>query len=252
MSRMKPMSSMRSASSRTTTLTRFKRRAFCSKRSLRRPGVPMITCGLRFNALICGRMFIPPRQRAEYMPSPLAKPRNSSSICTASSRVGAMTRAGPECLLTCIRWMIGSMKAAVLPVPVLARPTRSRPARTGFRASSCTGVGLTYPRSIRFCSNFGVNPKSANVWFGLNGSCSMTGTALFTNLAGSMYWPSRFGRCLPGPNFAFGNDRRPRRGDFNKFFRINTFRTNDSLLMNSEIIVRLLSSQSTRYSSTST
>ena len=39
------------------------------------------------------------------------------------------------------RWMMGSAKAAVLPVPVWAIPSRSRPARTMGMALAWIGVG---------------------------------------------------------------------------------------------------------------
>ena len=53
---------------------------------------------------------------------PLVKARKSSSICAASSRVGVMIRTSflPSVFSSLL--MIGRMNAAVLPVPVLARP----------------------------------------------------------------------------------------------------------------------------------
>ena len=67
-----------------------------------------------------------------------------SSICTTSSRVGATTntfvpRRGPGCAASLVR--IGSVNAAVLPVPVCAMPMRSLPARIGGMAADWIGVG---------------------------------------------------------------------------------------------------------------
>ena len=47
----------------------------------------------------------------------------------------------PGDAVACRSWIIGSTKAAVLPVPVWAPASRSRPARTSGIASRCTGVG---------------------------------------------------------------------------------------------------------------
>jgi hypothetical protein len=56
---------------------------------------------------------------------------NASHTCSASSRVGASTSA---CGVFCARSScdrIGSANAAVLPVPVCAVPSTSRPASSG-------------------------------------------------------------------------------------------------------------------------
>ena len=50
----KPMSSMRSASSSTSTPTSFRWTACCSMRSMRRPGVAMSTSTPCLSRLICG------------------------------------------------------------------------------------------------------------------------------------------------------------------------------------------------------
>ncbi len=62
--------------------------------------------------------------------------------CSASSRVGVNTSArsvpgGPDSN----RCKMGSMKAAVFPVPVCADPIRSRPSSAMGIASCWTGVG---------------------------------------------------------------------------------------------------------------
>src|SRR3954464_8720687 len=66
----------------------------------------------------------------------------------ASSRVGTSTRPHvcrpppPSSLMRC---SIGSANAAVLPVPVAAWPSRSRPSSSSGIVSRCTGVGSSYP-----------------------------------------------------------------------------------------------------------
>ena len=78
-----------------------------------------------------------------------ASRRNSTSIWTASSRVGArIRRAGGPCRRSSIRrCRIGSAKAAVLPVPVWARPSTSRPSRTAGMVSAWIGRGESKPAS---------------------------------------------------------------------------------------------------------
>ena len=66
---------------------------------------------------------------------------NASATWIASSRVGASTSA---CGLNCfgsIRARIGSAKAAVLPVPVWAWPSTSRPASSGGMVAAWIGEG---------------------------------------------------------------------------------------------------------------
>ena len=68
-----------------------------------------------------------------------------SPIWMASSRVGVrinarMGRSGPD--LASRRCKMGVAKAQVLPVPVWAQPSTSRPARAGGMAFSWIGDGL--------------------------------------------------------------------------------------------------------------
>ena len=60
------------------------------------------------------------------------------------------------------RLRIGSANAAVLPVPVCAMPTRSRPARTSGMASVWIGVGVEYCSSARARMIGSARPKSLN------------------------------------------------------------------------------------------
>src|SRR5690606_18353606 len=81
---------------------------------------------------------------------PLDRIFTVSSICTASSRVGARISARAvfgERLLPrpMILVRIGSARAAVLPEPVWATPSTSLPAREGGIAFSCTGFGTSTP-----------------------------------------------------------------------------------------------------------
>ena len=66
---MKPMSSMRSASSSTTVLTAFSTTVRRFIWSLRRPGVATTIWGLRFRALICLPMGWPPYRHTSRTPS---------------------------------------------------------------------------------------------------------------------------------------------------------------------------------------
>ncbi len=78
----------------------------------------------------------------------------SSLICTASSRVGANTKAvGPargllRNALMCI--MAGNKKPQVLPLPVLAMATKSRPDIAMGHACAWMGVGAEKP-ALRIC-----------------------------------------------------------------------------------------------------
>src|SRR5690349_9842003 len=83
------------------------------------------------------------------------------ATCIASSRVGASTSA--EGFLprspsgSALR--MGSAKAAVLPVPVAAWPTRSCPVSSAGIASLWIGVGSSYPRAVRAARSSGRRPR---------------------------------------------------------------------------------------------
>ena len=84
--------------------------------------------------------------------------RASDSICTTSSRVGAMisTRGSEPCpdrgSLSRIKRVKAEMrKAAVLPVPVCDWPATSLPRRASGRAASWMGVAVTKPASRMPC-----------------------------------------------------------------------------------------------------
>ena len=128
------MSNMRSASSSTNVvmLSSLINRRFI--KSFKRPGVPIIKCGRRFKSRICRSTGTPPTTRAEYRFNPIAKARNSSSICCANSRVGAMIKTLGRSDTPVMCSIIGNKNAAVLPVPVLAIPITSLPSMIGVMA----------------------------------------------------------------------------------------------------------------------
>src|SRR5579864_2959349 len=97
----------------------------------------------------------PPTMTAARIPVPVAILAKVSSIWIASSRVGLRMRARtPECGgCFAIRWMMGRTNASVLPVPVCAVATTSRPASAGPMAKAWTGVGSVKPCLTRLLFN---------------------------------------------------------------------------------------------------
>ena len=124
---LKPMSSMRSASSRTRMRTARGRRAGAAARSSSRPGVATRTCAplmrLRLraerDAAVGGR---------DRRPFGCASDLSSSVTWLASSRVGTSTRAEGRRRPVVVRSTIGSAKARVLPEPVGGRRENVEPA----------------------------------------------------------------------------------------------------------------------------
>ncbi|MNR27708.1 hypothetical protein D3C85_1449930 [compost metagenome] len=134
MSWMKPMSSMRSASSSTRISTPDRSTVFWPAWSSRRPGVATrMSTGLRSWA-ICGLMPTPPNITIDFSGRYLPYSRTDSSTWAASSRVGVSTsaRGRPFCLdgWSIRRCSSGRVKPAVLPVPVCAAASRSPPCKT--------------------------------------------------------------------------------------------------------------------------
>ena len=112
----------------------------------------------------------------EDSPRPLPRRRRRRRLRGAGSSVGASSCAGASgCAASgssapswgwarCPRtsWSAGRVNAAVLPVPVCAEATTSRPSSTRGMACSWTGVGVVKPRAstpARICS---LSPSSAN------------------------------------------------------------------------------------------
>ena len=113
----KPISSISSASSKTTTLG-FILILPLSNRSCNLPGVAT-TIEACLILSICLLYAVPPYTVAVLSPDNLPKRYNSSLTCIASSLVGTITSPStlPSALMLCI---IGRPNAAVLPVPVCA------------------------------------------------------------------------------------------------------------------------------------
>ena len=112
----------------------------CSIRSSTRPGQPTMISGRPRSSASCRAA----RRRRRWRRCAArcgGREPNACRICSASSRVGAMTRARTRRGRPIESCSIGSAKAAVLPVPVCARPIRSRPAMIGGIVCSCIGVG---------------------------------------------------------------------------------------------------------------
>ncbi len=125
----KPMSSIRSDSSRTRnshlSSSRFPRSIW----SLIRPGVPTTRRGRRWSWVYCLLIDSPPIRNAVLMGD--FGPSNWIRMfitCLPSSRVGVMTRAVLRSELSNASTR-GIENAAVLPVPVWAEPKTSRPSK---------------------------------------------------------------------------------------------------------------------------
>ena len=143
---MKPMSSIRSASSMTSTLQSASRMRPRSNRSSSRPGVAISTSTPFSSTARWSFMLSPPISSACTRLRCLPYFTNCSATCRASSRVGSRIRLrGMRALARPLARMsiIGRVKPAVLPVPVWAQPSTSRPISTTGMACSWIGVGVT-------------------------------------------------------------------------------------------------------------
>ena len=107
------------------------------------PGVAMITCAPLRMDCNCVRSLRPPMTTAARIEVPAAILAKVSWLWMASSRVGLkmMARTPPCDGSFPSRWMRGRTNASVLPVPVCAVATTSRPARAGSIAWAWTAVG---------------------------------------------------------------------------------------------------------------
>ncbi|MCY1499505.1 hypothetical protein D9M68_335240 [compost metagenome] len=138
------MSSMRSASSSTSTSTASRRRLPASRCSSSRPGVPISTSGSLRIIAACTLKSSPPVTSPALRKVNWAKASTCLRVCCASSRVGSRISARVRTFGLASpsrRCSIGSTKAAVLPLPVCAITRRSRPSRAGGMAAAWTGVG---------------------------------------------------------------------------------------------------------------
>src|SRR5262245_50644460 len=155
------MSSIRSASSRTSSWICFRLKAPRSSRSSRRPGVATTMCAwAAFFAWAW--MPTPPNTGAIFRAREWAIERSSSTICSASSGVGASTSAAGRRESAAMRSTIGTPKASVLPDPVGDWTRTSSSARTSAMQSLCTANGSVMPRSASAPSTGRDTPRSAN------------------------------------------------------------------------------------------
>ena len=162
----KPRSAMWSASSITETSTPDSTRQRRSSRSINRPGVATTRSTPRFNASICLPYGAPPNTQQSFRPSASPSGRSASATCMASSRVGTSTRARgafdiriePD---VARRASIGRPKAIVLPPPVWARPSTSRPANASGIACDWIANGFSMPRLLSAITSAFGRPSSA-------------------------------------------------------------------------------------------
>ncbi len=142
----KPMSHIWSASSSTST-SRLRKLTWPSPmRSSKRPGQATKISVPRLSAAICGPLPTPPYAVILRMRVNLPNCTADSWICSASSRVGARISARVWRNLPVVNLLrIGNKNAAVLPVPVCAKPSTSRSSSTIGIACAWIGVGVSYP-----------------------------------------------------------------------------------------------------------
>ena len=136
---------------------------FSSSKTLILPGVAITKCGLVIKVFAWFSMSIPPtttvHRKCKHDPSAL----NCSANWYASSLVGVTTSPKMPKGSSARRCRIGNANAAVLPLPVCARPSTSRPARIFGMQWVCTGVGLCIPSSLQVCTAHSARPRLANL-----------------------------------------------------------------------------------------
>lgn len=158
-SSMNPMSSILSASSRTTNLTFERSIVLRAMWSSILPGVATAICAPLSKASICGFMLTPPYKSTVFTFG--ANFLASLSVCCASSLVGAR-------IIACNVFSgdrfssIGSRKANVFPLPVLLLTAKSLPVRSIGIAFSCTSVGFSYFSFFRAVNSSGFIFNSLN------------------------------------------------------------------------------------------
>ncbi len=136
-----PISSRRSASSSTRVRSWLSVSNCWPSRSRSRPGVATSSCGPSASSACCCACSTPPHRVTSRRPSPAAGPCNASLTCAASSRVGTSTSPCTPSRAGSSRCSSGKPNARVLPLPVRASASRSRPASAAGIASCCTRVG---------------------------------------------------------------------------------------------------------------
>ena len=171
---MKPRSSIWSASSRTRRRVAERSTAPRSIRSIRRPGVATRMSTPPFSRPACRPIGCPPTTVTMRSFVSFSSPFRLSAICPASSRVGASTsalamRGSGLPGLPRRWWASGRPKANVLPVPVCARPSTSRPSSASGMARLWMGVGSVSPLRSRAVRSLFARPSSENVMNILSG-----------------------------------------------------------------------------------
>ena len=142
---MNPMSSMRSASSITSRRVSVSSSPPRSNMSISRPGVAISTSTPRISRSFWSDMLSPPMIRAWVSLRYLPYWTKFSATCSASSRVGSRIRLRgmrARARLPDRMSSMGRVNPAVLPVPVWAQPSRSRPIRIQGMAWRWIGVGV--------------------------------------------------------------------------------------------------------------
>ena len=165
---LKPMSSIRSASSSTSTRTSpsLTARARSGRRDVRawRRG-----CGPCAPGRSGGRSARRRRRSTTFSPFAAASGSMSAATWSASSRVGTRTSApGERVAATAVRSTSGSPKASVLPEPVGDSARMSRPARASGRTRFWMAKGCVIPCVV---SSVGDRRADAELLKGL-GHCS--------------------------------------------------------------------------------
>ena len=133
-------------------------------KSTRRPGVATIMDVPFLMSVICFLMSVPPYTAVMLQSRYLANTFKSFAICKQSSRVGQMIKPCGSLAFVSMLLINGKPNAAVFPVPVCARPTKSQSSciRYGI-AFSWMGVGASKPNSVNDFSTSLLNPSSSNV-----------------------------------------------------------------------------------------
>ena len=139
----KPISSIRSASSRTSVSILSNDKLFLSRWSKILPGVPTIICAPWASDPFCGPNAEPPHN-VRTLTLCIMHPslRISPATWSASSLVGHKTSAWILNFVASSLFKIPKEKAAVLPEPVTPCPITSYPSRTSGSVFACIGVNL--------------------------------------------------------------------------------------------------------------
>ena len=123
----------------------------------------------------CGPLGAPPYRQTEFMPRQRPNLTHSSWICVASSRVGAITSVVGPCrgsFRSCMmRRKAGTRKPSVLPDPVLATPTTSKPRIAGAQLAAWIGVGPVKPACVNCCRICGGNRADSYDVYGSGHPC---------------------------------------------------------------------------------